>query len=488
MPVVLPAEIWRESGRWDSIGPEMLRAKDRAGREICLAMTNEESIVSMVRNEVRSYRDLPKALYQIRTKFRDEPRPRAGLIRVREFEMKDAYSFHRDAADLDRTYASFYAAYERIFRRCGLDVLVVESDPGMMGGDVAHEFMAPAACGEDTVLRCPKCAYAANRQVATFRRDDPSPEAPRPVEKVPTPGASTIEAVAAFLGVPADRTCKAVFYWARARGLVFVAIRGDLEVSESKLAKAIGDSDLRPARDDEIRASGAVPGYASPIGVRDALVVADLSVRDGRNLVAGANEEGFHLKNVNLGRDFEAAIIADVAAASAGNPCPRCGAPLDALRAIEVGNIFKLMTRYSAAMRATFQDEDGTERPFVMGCYGIGSGRVMAAVVEQNHDGDGIIWPAEIAPYRVSVVPTVPENLGAAERIYEALWDRGVDAVLDDRDLRPGPKFKDADLVGYPARITVGKGLAKGLVEVRDRRTKTVREVGVDEALEAVIS
>jgi prolyl-tRNA synthetase len=481
LPVSQPAELWRESGRWDEIGPEMLRFKDRGGRDMCLAMTHEETIVHLVRGDVQSYRQLPILLYQLQTKFRDEPRPRGGLIRTREFTMKDGYSFHEDEASLDEWYPLLYEAYERIFARCGLDYVVVESDPGMMGGKTAHEFIAFSDFGEDTIVRCASCGYSANRQVARFARDAASSDEMKPVEEIATPGKETIEDVSAFLGVTPRETAKAVFYFGEKRGLIFAVLRGDYQINETLLQRATGETALRVARPDEIAACGAAAGYASPIGVKKVFVVADASLERARNLVSGANRDGFHLKNVNLGRDFQADVVAEIAAAEDGYACARCGKPLAARRGIEVGNIFKLGTRYSAAMNATFQDRAGEQRPFVMGCYGIGSGRLMATVVEQSHDKDGIIWPEAIAPFDCAIVIAHEDGLKRLPEVEAILEGAGIDSLIDDRDLRPGVKFKDADLIGIPKRITLGRKIGEGVVEFRDRKTGTTQEILIAE-------
>lgn len=480
LPVTQPAELWKESGRWSEIGPEMLRFQDRGGRDMCLAMTHEETIVALVRNDVKSYKQLPFLLYQIQTKFRDEPRPRGGLIRTREFTMKDAYSFHADEASLDEWYPRLYEAYRRIFDRCGLKYLIVESDPGMMGGKVAHEFIAISEYGEDTIISCASCGYSANRQVAVFRRDEPARGEAQPIEEVATPGCTAIADVAAFLGVPHSQTAKAVFYAGEKRGLIFALLRGDHEVNELFLAKACGETAIRPAHAEEIAASGAVAGYASPIGIRNAFVVVDPALKGAVNLVAGANREGYHLRNVLMGRDFTPDLIAPIAAANAGCACDRCGARLEASRGIEVGNIFKLGTRYSSSMNAVFQNASGTEKPYVMGCYGIGSGRLMASVVEQSHDKDGIIWPRSIAPFDVHVILAADGAESSLPAVESALATHSLDALIDDRDLRTGIKFKDADLIGVPLRLTLGRKLAEGLVELRDRATGETREIRLD--------
>lgn len=483
MPVVHPAEIWKATGRWHSVGPEMARFRDRKDRDMVLAMTHEEVVADLVKSEIRSYRQLPQLVYHIQTKFRDDPRPRAGLIRVREFTMKDSYSLDADPAGLDRQYQAHYDAYFRIFERCGLPVIAVGSDVGMMGGTGAHEFMYLTPVGEDTLALCDACGYAANRQIATFRKPAAAPEAPVPVEKVATPETKTIEALAQLLSVPKSKTAKAVFLVAAhedAEGqherFVFVVIRGDMEVNETKLANAIKATDLRPATDDEIRAIGAVPGYASPIGLagtRPIVVVVDDAIPASPNLVAGANEAGFHLLNTNYGRDYRADVVADIAAAGDGDACPHCGAALRTRRGVEVGNIFKLGTRYTAAIGATYLAADGTHKPVVMGSYGIGVGRLLACVAEAHHDEHGLTWPASIAPYHVHLVALAGKDAGVAaqaDALYDELTRAGVEVLYDDRAESPGVKFADADLIGLPLRITVAsKSLAAGGVEFKRR-------------------
>lgn len=492
MPVVHPADIWKESGRYYTVGPEMARFKDRNDRDMVLAMTHEEVVAFLCRTEINSYRQLPQIVYHLQTKFRDEPRARGGLIRVREFTMKDSYSLDADEAGLDVAYRLHWKAYDRIFRRCGLKFIVVGADVGMMGGTASHEFMAFSPNGEDTVLICPEGDYAANREVATFRREPPVREPLLPLEEVATPNTPTIEALAEFLGIPKSRTAKAVFYKASSGRLVFAVIRGDLEVNETKLKKAVGEPNLLPATAEEIRAVGAEPGYGSPVGVRGAIIVADESVRDTPNLVAGANRPGYHLKHVNLGRDFQADIIADIASAEDGFPCPICGTPMRAERAIEVGNIFKLGTRYSEALGATYLDAEGKSHPIVMGSYGIGSGRVAATVVEQCHDDKGIIWPYEVAPFHVSLVSLArdsdDETARAAGRLYDDLRAAGVEVLYDERlDQSAGVKFADADLIGNPLRVTVSpRTVRQGQVELKGRTEAEPELVALDEAVSAI--
>ncbi|MBC6937321.1 MAG: proline--tRNA ligase [Chloroflexi bacterium] len=493
MPVVHPADIWKETGRWQAIGPEMGRFQDRAGRDMVLAMTHEEVVGDLVRKEIRSYRQLPALLYHIQTKWRDEPRSRAGLIRVREFTMKDSYSLDADWDGLDKQYRAHYTAYFRIYNRCGLDVIAVKSDTGMMGGRLAHEFMYLTPIGEDTLLVCDGCGYAANREVARFKKPELPHEVPLPLEKVPTPGTTTIESLAKFLELPAAKTAKAVFMMAAVsesgqdtEKFVLAIVRGDMEANETKLANAVKAKAMRPATEDEIRAAGAVPGYGSPVGVKNALVVVDDLIPMSPNLVGGANEEGYHFLNVTYGRDYSADVVADIAAAREGDACPECGQPLKTVRGVEVGNIFKLGTRYSDALGCTFLDKDGSARPVIMGSYGIGIGRLLACVAEAHHDNFGLCWPVSVAPYSVHLVllrDASSENTAeeTAETIYAALRRAGIDVLYDDRDERPGVKFNDADLIGCPLRLTVSrKSLEKGGVEMKRRAGGEIAIVPID--------
>lgn len=493
MPVVQPADLWQQTGRWRQIGSEMGRFRDKSDHDMVLAMTHEEVVADLVRSEVRSYRQLPALVYHIQTKWRDDPRPRAGLIRVREFTMLDSYSLDTDYDGLAAQYRAHYAAYFRIFGRCGLPAIAVKSDTGMMGGKLAHEFMYLAPIGEDTLILCDGCGYTANRQVATFRKPHPAPETPRPIEKIATPHTSTIADLAALLGVPESRTAKAVFMMAKVADgdaeverFLFVVIRGDMEVNETKLANAVAARALRPAVEAEIRAVGATPGYASPVGLKDVLVIVDDLVPVAPNLVAGANEEGYHLLNVNYGRDYSAAIVTDIAAAREGDPCPECGAALRAARGVEVGNIFQLGTRYTDALGATYLDSEGKARPVVMGSYGIGSGRLLACIAEEHHDEFGLIWPVTVAPYHVHLIG-MPGAEAEAEALYAALWAAGIETLYDDRADTAGVKFNDADLIGLPIRLTLGKrSLKEGGVEFkrRDRAEKSI--VPLDRAIERI--
>ncbi|MDQ3248293.1 MAG: proline--tRNA ligase, partial [Chloroflexota bacterium] len=486
LPVVQPAEVWQRSGRWYEIGDDMARLQDRNHRDLCLGMTHEELMADLAQQVVSSYRQLPFLLYQIQTKFRDEPRPRAGTIRVREFTMKDAYSFDVNFAGLDEFYPRIYQSYFNIFHRCGLEVIAVEGDTGIMGGTIAHEFMALTPIGEDTLLICDACGYSANRQVATFRKPEAPTAAPLPSERVHTPGVTTIAALAQFLKISEAETAKAVFLMAEVDGengkpheqFVFAVVRGDMEVNETKLTNAIKARRVRPATVEEIHAVGAEAGYGSPVGIKrdKVLLLVDDLVTTSPNLVAGANQVDWHLLNVNYGRDYTADVVTDLVAAADGSPCPVCGADLRAVRGVEVGNIFKLGTKFSVAMDATYADEKGESHPIVMGSYGIGSERLMAVVAELNNDANGIQWPISIAPYTVALISLgtekTPDVVEVAERIYRQLLNAGIEVLYDDRDERAGVKFNDADLLGVPIRLTVGgKGLKNGIVEAKIRRT-----------------
>ncbi|MBN1919673.1 MAG: proline--tRNA ligase [Anaerolineae bacterium] len=494
MPVVHPASLWKETGRWFQIGAEMGRFQDRADRDMVLAMTHEEVIADLVRKEIRSYRQLPQLLFHFQTKWRDDPRPRAGLIRVREFTMKDSYSLDADWEGLDRQYRAHYQAYFNIFNRCGLDVIAVASDTGMMGGAMAHEFMALLPIGEDTLMLCDACGYAANRQVATFRKPPAAPEESLPLEELATPNVTTIAELAAFLNIPTARTAKAVFMVATiAEGeketprFIFAVVRGDMDVNETKLANAVHAKALRPALEEEIRAIGAEPGYGSPLGVHDAVVIVDDAVANSPNLVAGANRVGFHLRNVNVGRDFKPDIIADIAAAEAGDGCPQCGASLRAERGVEVGNIFKLGTRYSEALNCLFESGDREMKPVIMGSYGIGIGRALACIAEIHHDEQGLRWPISVAPYQVQLVVLGGKGMDAlpiADRLYEELWAAGVEVLYDDREATPGVKFNDADLIGLPLRLTVAlRGLVNDVVELKHRDRQERELVPLEEII-----
>ena len=485
MPVVHPADLWRESGRYAKIGPEMARLKDRSGRDLVLAMTHEEVVANLVRDIVSSYRQLPKILYHFQTKFRDEPRARGGLIRVREFVMKDSYSIDADDAGLDHSYQLHYAAYQRIFARLGLDVVAVGSDVGIMGGSGAHEFMFLNPHGEDTLVLCDACGYAANQQIAAVAVVADDSEEPLPTEEVETPGTETIATLAALLDIPTSRTAKAAFFMTGDGRLVTAIVRGDFDVNDTKLANAVkAVRGLRPATGDEIRAAGMEPGYGSPIGAHDTVVVMDALAAASPNLVAGANRPGFHLRNVNVGRDFTPDVTTDIASVREGDPCPQCAEPVRLAQGIEVGNIFKLGTDFTVALNATFLAEDGSRHHPVMGSYGIGLGRALACIVEVHHDEKGIAWPVEVAPYRAHLVAIGAQRDAAvgeaAEALYTRLTDAGVSVLYDDRDESPGVKFTDAEMLGMPTIVTVSpRSLAAGGVEVTDRASgeRSVRPI-----------
>ena len=484
MPIVQPSELWKETGRWEVYGDEMFRVNDRHGREFCLGPTHEEMVTSIVRDEVRSYKQLPLMLYQIQNKYRDEIRPRFGLMRGREFIMKDLYSFDKDEEGMRVSYKKMYDAYTNVFTRCGLTFRPVEADNGAIGGGGSHEFTVLADAGESSIAYCEKCDYAASDEKAELKIIRSAQEEALPLEKVATPGTKTIALVADYLKVPVEKTVKAVAYQTEKDEVVLAFVRGDHEVNEVKVLNAVGAIALRMADEAAIRAVSGEPGFMSPIGVKKGTkVVVDATVMEMVNAVAGANEPDAHYKNVTPKRDFNAAepIVTDIRLVQEGDPCPRCGAPLKMTRGIEAGQVFMLGTKYSEALHATFLDESGKEKPLVMGCYGIGVGRTMAAAIEQNNDKDGIIWPRAIAPFEVVVVPVnakVPEQLELAEKIYGELKAAGIDALLDDRKERAGVKFKDCDLIGYPLRITVGpKAVEEGKIELRVRRTgETVDE------------
>ena len=493
MPVIHPADLWKETGRWFQIGSELGRFKDKSDRDMALAMTHEEVVTDLVRKEINSYKQLPALIYQIQTKWRDDPRPRAGLVRAREFTMKDSYSLDRDEAGLDEQYRAHYQAYFNIFNRCALPSIAVESDVGMMGGTMAHEYMYLTPIGEDTLLICDTGDYTANRQVAEFEKPMPEKEEPKTLEKVSTPGTNTIESLAEMLEVPKSKTAKAIFSVVtlekdgeEAEQFVLAVVRGDMNVNDTKLANAVGATELRPARVEEIRAVGVEPGYGSPIGAEGALVVLDDAVVGSPNLVAGANEEGFHFLNANPGRDYEADVVVDIAVAEEGSACPVCGQPMRTERGVEVGNIFKLGTRYTEALGANFLDAEGQQRPVLMGSYGIGVGRLLACVAEEHNDEDGLIWPVSVAPYQVHLVAldTLEEQ---ATQLYNDLRAAGVEVLYDDRQESLGSKFKDADLMGMPVRLTLTtRSLENGGVEIKDRRTGEAYISPVDEVVEAL--
>ena len=485
MPIVQPAEIWQESGRWGVYGEEMFRLKDRHNREFCLGPTHEEMVTSLIRGDVRSYRQLPMNVYQIQNKFRDERRPRFGLMRGREFIMKDAYSFDRDEAGLDVSYKLMYDAYTRIFTRCGLTFRPVEADSGAIGGSGSHEFMVIADSGEAEIVYCNECDYAANVEKAEMHVIEAPEEEAKAVEEVKTPDCKTIADVCAYLNLPVDKSVKAVAFNSE-KGLILCFVRGDHEVNEIKVINTVGVNEVEMAEESLLAAAGTIGGYMGPVGIdpEKTIVVVDSTVMKMHNICCGANKEGYHLLNVNPGRDFTPTYVADIRLIQEGDPCPHCGGKVSKARGIEVGQVFKLFTKYSEAMHATFLDENGKEKPMVMGCYGVGVSRTMAAAIEQNNDKDGMIWPVAIAPYEVLVVPVNTKDEAStqkAEAIYEELKKAGVEAVIDDRNERPGVKFKDADLIGYPLRVVVGpKTLAEGKLEVKVRRTGEVQMLPLD--------
>jgi prolyl-tRNA synthetase len=484
MPVLNPAEVWQQTGRWDTIGDEMFRLKDRGGRDMCMAMTHEETMTWLAAHDIRSYRDLPQIWYQLQTKLRDEARPKSGVLRTREFVMKDSYSFDRDEAGLDKSYQIHLEAYKKMYSRCGIKFYVVQSDTGMMGGSMAHEVMAPSPAGEDEVALCDACGYAANVELAGSVPKTPNfPDWKN--EEVSTPEKRTIDEVSRFLKVSPDLLLKSILVISD-NGPVLALVRGDQTLHEKKLMKIIGPH--RPAQKEEVREVLGVPaGFIGPMGHK-IKKIADASLREGL-FIAGANKEGFHVKGVKAGRDFEAEF-ADVHLAAAGDSCVQCGKPLRIERVIEVGNIFKLGTKYSVPLKANYLDENGNEKPIIMGSYGIGPARIAAAAVEQGNDANGIIWPLAIAPYQALIVPVNVKDakiMDTAEEIYAALEEKGFEVLLDDRDERAGVKFKDADLIGIPYRVIIGeKNLKEGAVELKDRKTGSTEKVPLAEAVDRV--
>lgn len=492
MPMVLPAELWRETKRWEQYGKELLRLKDRHEREFCLGPTHEEVVTDLVRKEVKSYRQLPLNLYQIQSKFRDEIRPRFGLMRGREFIMKDAYSFDMDEAGAEDAYRKMFEAYNAIFKRCGLRFKPVEADSGLIGGSFSHEFMVLADTGEEAVVSCDTCGYAANMEkaegkIVSSQQSAVSSEL-KPLEKMVTPGKKSVEDVAAFLGVNKEQLVKTLIMRGGDR-IVAALVRGDHELNKIKLARILNTTEvelLAPAEVEKV--TGAPSGFSGPVGLKDLHIIADSAIKGMINFVVGGNEKDVHLVNVNMERDFTPDQYADIRSVQEGDGCPRCETgKLVIVRGIEVGHTFKLGTKYSVAMEATYLDEAGKPQYMIMGCYGIGVSRIIAAAIEQNHDKDGIIWPAAIAPFKVIILPlnmTSEKVRGTAEDIYNRLSEKGVEVILDDRDERAGVKFKDADLLGIPFQIVVGeKGLNRGIVELKNRATREVKEVGVEEVI-----
>ncbi len=485
MPVLNPAEVWQQTGRWDVIGDEMFRLKDRGGRDMCLAMTHEETMTWLAAHDIRSYRDLPQIWYQVQTKLRDEARPKSGVLRTREFTMKDSYSFDRDEESLDKSYQLHLEAYNKIYSRCGLKFSVVQSDTGMMGGSMAHEFMAPSPAGEDEVALCDACGYAANVELALS-----VPKLPTfPVwqyEEVATPEKRTIEEVTRFLKLTPDLFIKSILVISD-KGPVLALVRGDQMLHEKKLMKIIGPH--RPAQKDEVKAILGVPaGFIGPMGHK-VRKIADPVLKEGL-YVAGANREGYHARGVTPAKHFAEAEFNDIHVAAAGDACAKCGKPIRIERVIEIGNIFKLGTKYSVPLKANYLDEGGAEKPIIMGSYGIGPARIAAAAIEQGNDENGVIWPLAIAPYQILILPVNVKDVKSmdiAEELYTALEEKGFEVLLDDRDERAGIKFKDADLIGIPYRIIVGeKNLKEGLVELKARKTGEVEKVKVGEAVEKI--
>ena len=495
MSAIQPSELWEESGRWYAYGPELWRIKDRHGREFCLGPTHEEIFTDIVRNDINSYRQLPVNLYQIQTKYRDEARPRFGLMRSREFIMKDAYSFDKDQAGLDKSYDDMYEAYEKIFTRCGLKFRPVEADTGAIGGSNSHEFTAISEVGESEIAYCEKCSMAATVERAECVDAKPQEDVDMlPMEEVHTPGTKTIESVAEFLGLDKKQTIKALLFVTydsegNEDGYVAAFVRGDRELNMTKLVNTLGIPEHAIEFADEEKmsaATGCVGGFTGPVGLHDCKVVVDSELPGLKNLCAGACKEDHHLINVNYGRDYQGDIVTDIKVLAEGDACPVCGAPVKHARGIEVGQVFKLGTKYSEAMGATYKDENMKDHPIVMGCYGIGVTRTMAAIIEQHHDDNGIIWPISVAPYHVIITVMKPDDeiqAKVADEIYQQLTGAGAEVMLDDRKERPGVKFKDADLLGIPIRITVGRGASGGMVEYKLRRDAEKEEISVAEGI-----
>jgi prolyl-tRNA synthetase len=489
MPVIQPHDIWRQSGRDAIMGKALFTLYDRRERKLALGPTHEEVITLLAGRYIQSFRDLPQMPYQIQVKLRDEPRPRAGLLRVREFLMMDMYSFDADEEGMDKSYQAMLQAYKNLFERCGLPTMVVEADSGAIGGKESHEFVLITDSGEDEILHC-DCGYAANAEKAELNKGKIDGGEPLPIEEVPTPGKFSIEEVAGFFGIPESNTLKAVFYIADGK-FVFGVIRGDLDVNEIKLQRALDCMDLRMATEEEVIEAGIVPGAASPVGITGITIIADDSVSSGTNFVAGANKPETHIKNVNFLRDFNADIVADIAKAGAGDTCFRCGGKLKSSRGIEVGHNFKLGTLYSEMFDTKYIDKDGNSQFLLMGCYGIGLGRLMAAAVEQNHDGKGIIWPMAISPYQVYLCPLYREGTEVStvtEKLYAELTEKRMDVLVDDREESPGVKFNDADLLGIPVRITISpRSLEKNCVEIKKRAEKEFELIPVEDAVKKIL-
>ncbi len=491
MSAILPSEFYQKSGRWDVFGPEMFRLKDRHDRDFCLGPTHEEIFTETVKSEVKSYKQLPLTLYQIQTKYRDERRPRFGVIRSREFVMKDAYSFDRDNKGLDESYVKMHRAYCKAFDRLGLDFIIVDADTGAMGGSGSQEFMVKSEIGEGVIAFCDTCDYAANEEKAQcIPQIEDNKEEQKSAEKIATPEAKTIEELMHFFNCSSTKFAKTLIYKADEK-IVAAMVRGDRELNETKLQNLLGCIELEMADAETVmQITNAEVGFAGPIGL-DIDIIVDLEVAQMKNFVVGANETGYHYQNVNIDKDFTATIVKDIRNIIAGDECPKCGQTIQTARGIEVGHIFKLGTKYSEALNCTYLDENGKEQVMVMGCYGIGVNRSMAAIIEQNNDENGIIWPMSVAPYHVVVIPVKEKDevqMNMAQDIYQKLQEAGVEVVLDDRKERPGVKFKDADLIGFPIRITVGKKAGEGIVEYKLREKEDRQELTVDEAIESTIN
>ena len=491
MPAILPAEVYMASGRWERFGPEMFRLKDRGGRQFCLGPTHEEPFTEAVRDTIRSYKQLPVTLYQIQHKYRDEKRPRFGIMRCREFVMKDAYSFDCDEAGLDVSYQTMYEAYNKIFTRLGLDYTIVDADSGAMGGSGSQEFMVKSEVGEDGICYCDGCGYAANEEKAVCVSPDQDTAEMLPIEKIHTPNVKTIEELMAYMNSEPTAFVKTILYNIDGR-IVAAMVRGDRDINETKLGNLYDATEMDLASFADVEEiTGAKVGFAGPVGLKKPIdVIVDLEVAMMKNFIVGACETDYHFKNCNIGRDFEATKIVDIRNLIEGDKCPKCGAPIKMARGVEVGHIFKLGTKYSKALNCVYLDKDGKENTMVMGCYGIGVGRTLAAIIEQYNDEDGIKWPVEVAPYKAIVVPTKvndEETMGLAEKIYKELQDKDVEVMIDDRNERPGVKFKDADLIGIPVRITVGRRAGEGIVEIKYRMTGETSEMSADEAVKAVV-
>ena len=489
MPALLPAEAYQASGRWEKFGPEMFRMSDRGGRPFCLGPTHEEPFTEAVRDTFRSYKNLPVTLYQIQHKYRDEKRPRFGVIRSREFVMKDAYSFDVDEAGLDKSYKIMYDAYRRIFDRLGLDYTVVDADSGAMGGSGSQEFMVKSPIGEDAICFCDACGYAANEEKASCKEGEADTSAELPIEKIKTPDAKTIEELVAFLNTTPDKFVKTILYNIDGK-IVAAMVRGDRDINETKLGNIYDATEMDLASFEDVeRITGAKVGFAGPVGLKEKIeVVMDSEVALLKNFIVGACETDYHFKNVNVGRDFTPDVVKDIKNVKSGDLCPKCGKPLGMARGVEVGHIFKLGTKYSDSLGCIYLDKEGKEHSMVMGCYGIGVSRTIAAIIEQYNDEDGIKWPAIAAPYKVIVIPTKTndeEVMGLAEKLYNAYIDAGYETLIDDRNERPGVKFKDADLLGIPLRVTVGRRAAEGIVELKYRMDGAVEEADFDAALAA---